>query len=500
MTGLQGDARLSTGSEGLDEVLCGGLPPKRMYLLQGDPGVGKTTLALQFLLAGVRNGDRCLYVTLSETRTELEAVAHSHGWSLESLPIYEMSAGEALGDETADENTLYVPAEVELGERMTALLAEVDRIKPARVVVDSCSELRLLSQSQLRFRRQLLALKERLVRRNCTIVLLDNPLTGGGDPLLQSLVHGVIAMEQLSPLYGAERRRLRVVKLREVAFRGGYHDMVIRKEGVVVFPRLIAAEHPGVPEQAPLSSGISAVDALLGGGLDSGTSVLIMGPAGSGKSALASQYAAATAKRGQSVALFTFDEGKETLLRRAAALGMPLDKHIASGHVRLQQVDPAELSPGEFTGVVRDAVERNGARLVIIDSLNGYLHAMPEEQFLSAQLHELLSYLRQQGVVTLLVMAQHGLLGNNMDSPIDVSYLADTVVLTRYFEAAGRVRKAISIMKKRSGVHEDTIREIMMDARGITVGPALTDFHGVLAGVPEFGGKHTEALLSKADG
>ncbi len=476
---------VATGVAGLDSILCGGLPRNRMYLVQGDPGVGKTTLALEFLIEGARRGERCLYVTLSETQEELQAVARAHGWSLESVAIYEMSAAETLAMRDEEENTLYVPGEVELGERMQLLLAEVDRVRPQRIVLDSCSELRLLSQSPLRFRRQLLALKSDLVRRHCTILLLENPTSVGGDPLLQSLVHGVIAMEQLSPLYGAERRRLRIVKLREVAFRGGYHDMTIRDQGVIVFPRLVAAEHHEPFKYELLSSGVPEFDTLLGGGLDRGTSALFMGPAGSGKSALATQYAVATAERGEQAVLYTFDEGLGTLFARSHALGLELEKYVQSGLIRVQQIDPAELSPGEFTSMVRKEVEQNRTRMVVIDSLNGYVHSMPEEQFLMAQLHELLSYLRQHGVLTIMVVAQHGFLGN-MSAPVDVSYLADTVILSRYFEARGRVRKAISVVKKRSGYHEDAIRELALGKTGVRVGPPLTQFRGILSGVPDF--------------
>lgn len=491
--------RLSTGTPGLDEILFGGLPGKRLYLFQGDPGVGKTTMALRFLLAGAAEGERCLYVTLSETAEELAAVAHGHGWSLDPITVYEMSAASDGSDEHDVENTLYVPAEVELGERISALLTEVDRVKPSRIVLDSCSELRLLAQSPLRFRRQLLALKEHLVRRNCTVILLENPTSVGGDPLLQSLVHGVVAMEQLAPLYGAERRRLRIVKMREMSFRGGYHDMVIRSGGVEVFPRLVAAEHHAPFEPEMVSSAVAELDTLLGGGLDRGTSALFMGPAGSGKSSIATQYAAAAAARGEHVAYFTFDEGLPVFLARASALGVQLREHIDSGRIRVQQVDPAELSPGEFADVVRRSVEEGGARLVVIDSLNGFLQAMPEEHFMTVQLHELLSFLRQRGVLTLLLMAQHGFLGR-MDVPVDVSYLADTVLLTRYFEASGRVRKALSVVKKRSGTHEDTIREFAMSGSGLVVGEPLTGFHGVLTGVPQYEGRESAPLLDPADG
>jgi circadian clock protein KaiC len=487
---------LTTGVTGLDNVLAGGLPRHRAYLLQGDPGAGKTTLALQILLEGQRLGERGLFVTLSESRDELLAVAQSHGWRTDELKIHELSAA-ADGAPEDDENTLYVPAEVELGERMRALLAEVDRVRPARIVIDSCSELRLLAQSPLRFRRQLLALKIELVRRGCTVLLIDNPSSESGNELLQSLVHGVIHMEQLAPLYGAERRRLRVAKLREKTFRGGYHDFTIASSGIVVFPRLVAAEHHDSFERELVSSGLPELDALLGGGPERGTSMLILGPSGSGKSALATQYAYAAVRRDEHVAVFTFDEGMGTLLARSAGIGMDLTESIQNGLLSIQQVDPAELSPGQFVDRVRYAVERADARVVVVDSLNGYLHAMPEEQFLLAQLHELLSYLRQQGVLTIMVVVQHGFFGEPT-APIDVSYLADSVVLTRFFEAVGRVRKALSVVKKRAGRHEDTIREFGLTSEGIHVGPPLIQFRGVLAGIPVYEGTGEIGLLNRS--
>lgn len=489
---------VSTGTPGLDEVLSGGLPSHRLYLLQGDPGVGKTTLALRFLIEGAKRAEPCLYVTLSETDAELRAVADAHGWSLDGICVYEMSAADALQPER-DENTLYAPAEIELGERISALLEVVDRVRPSRVVLDSCSELRLLAQSPLRFRRQLLTLKERLIRRCCTILLLESPSGPSGDPLLQSLVHGVIAMEQVSPVYGAERRRLRVIKMREVAYRGGYHDLVIRTGGVEVFPRLVAAEHHGGYGVEHVSSGIEELDALLGGGLDRGTSALLMGPAGAGKSTLALQYVVAAAERGECAAYFAFDEGMATLLTRARNLGMELDAYIESGRVHVQQIDPAEMSPGEFASHVRRLVEQGSAQIVVIDSLNGFMQAMPEERYLITQLHELLSFLRQKGVLTLLVMAQHGLMGDKVAGPFDVSYLADSVLLTRYFEVSGRVRKALSVLKKRSGRHEDVIREFGITRHGVTVGEPLSHFHGVLTGVPEYTGRDPSPLLAKVD-
>jgi circadian clock protein KaiC len=489
---------VTTGVLGLDFVLGGGLPRNRLYLIQGDPGAGKTTLALHFLLEGERLGERGLYVTLSESEVELNAVAHSHGWSLERIGIYELCAADA-GTHEDEENTLYVPAEVELGERMQMLLAEVDRVRPTRIVIDSCSELRLLAQSPLRFRRQVLALKAELIRRRCTIVLLDNPSGDEGNELLQSLVHGVIHMEQLSPSYGAERRRLRVRKLREVAFRGGYHDFCIKDSGVEVFPRLVAGEHHDEFLPELVSSGLPALDALLGGGPERGTSTLIVGPSGSGKSALAIQYSVAAAKRGEHAAIFTFDEGYGTLRARSAGIGMDLTEFLASRTLSVQQVDPAELSPGQFVDAVRRAVDQDNARVLVIDSLNGYLHAMPEEKFLLAQLHELLSYLRQRGVLCIMVVVQHGFFGDTL-APVDVSYLADSVLLTRYFEVGGRVRKALSVVKKRAGRHEDTIREFALGSSGIIVGPALTQFHGVLTGAPIFDGMQHRNLLEQPDG
>jgi len=387
---------------------------------------------------------------------------------------------------------------VELGERISALLAEVDRVQPSRIVLDSCSELRLLAQSPLRFRRQILTLKEDLVRRNCTVLLLENPTSVGGDPLLQSLVHGVVEMEQRSPLYGAERRRLRVVKMREMAFRGGYHDFVIRRGGVEVFPRLVASEHHTPFERGTVTSGVPALDALLGGGLDRGTSALFVGATGTGKSTIAAQYSLAAARRGENVAYFTFDEGVETLRTRSENLGMSLGPFIDNARIQVKQVDPAELSPGEFASVVRSAVEDRGARLVVIDSLNGFLQAMPEEHFLTVQLHELLSFLRQRGILTLLLMAQHGVLGR-MDVPVDVSYLADTVMMTRYFEASGRVRKALSVVKRRSGGHEDTIREIKLGPGGLEVGEPLSNFRGVLTGVPELRERDSSPTMQHVD-
>ena len=497
MTSRNRNELVTTGIPGLDSVVLGGLPRDRVYLVQGKPGAGKTTLALQMLLEGVHCGERGLYVTLSESREELLAIAESHGWELGELAVHELAKLE-LESHDDDENTLYVPAEVELGERVKQLLEMADKVKPRRVVIDSCSELRLLAQSPLRFRRQLLALKTELIKRGCTVLLLDNPSIEGGNELLQSLVHGVIELEQLSPEYGAERRRLRVTKLREVQFRGGYHDMSIRRSGVVVFPRLIAAEHHRAFAPENVSSGLPALDTVLGGGLERGTSALVIGPSGSGKSILATRYAISAAERGECAAIYSFDEGAGTLFARASGLGMPLEPYVEKKLVGVHQIDPAELSPGEFVDRLRQAVEAEKLNLLVIDSLNGYLQAMPEERFLLVQLHELLSYLRQHGVVTILVVAQAGFFGT-MSSPIDVSYLADTVLLTRFFEAQGRVRKAISVLKKRSGPHEDTIREFTLDSDGVHMGPALEEFRGVLTGVPVYEGPSRNLIGTRRD-
>jgi circadian clock protein KaiC len=495
----EAQSRLGTGCAGLDGILEGGFPANRLYLVEGDPGTGKTTLALQFLLEGARRGEPVLYVTLSETKEELTAVARSHGWSLEGVNLHELVPPEESLKAEA-QYTIFHPSEVELGETTRAVVVEVERIQPRRVVFDSLSEMRLLARDPLRYRRQILALKQFFAGRHSTVLLLDDRTSSDSDLQVQSIAHGVLMLEQLALDYGAERRRLRVSKLRGSSFRGGFHDFTIRTGGVEVFPRLVAAGRRGEFAPEPVASGVAALDALLGGGLDRGTSTLVLGPAGCGKSSLAAHFAAASAARGEPAAAIIFDEGVNTYLSRAAGLGTDLRPQVEAGRLTVQQVDPAELSPGEFAHAVCGAVE-GGARLVIIDSLNGYLQAMPDERFLTAQMHELLTYLNQQGVVTLLVMAQHGFMGA-MSSPVDVSYLADTVVLLRYFEAAGAIRRAISVVKKRTGRHEDTIREMRLSAsRGVEVGEPLKAFRGVLTGVPvlEEGAGRKGALLGGGD-
>ena len=488
-----GTPLVATGVPGLDSILGGGLTANRLYLVEGDPGSGKTTLALQFLFEGARAGERGLYVTLSETKEELDGVARSHGWSLEPLTVCELIASEESLRPDAQPR-MFHPSEVELSETTTAVLGEVAKTNPARVVFDSLSEMRLLAQNSLRYRRQILSLKQFFSGRSCTILLLDDRTSEANDLQLHSLSHGVVSLEHLSPEYGAERRRMRVVKMRGKDFRGGYHDFVIRRGGLDVFPRLVAADHhaPFTPEV--LSSGVPALDRLLGGGIDRGTSALLMGPAGSGKSSIAIQYAVAAAARGERAVVFSFDESTGTMVVRSEGLGMGVKGHIDAGNLIVRQVDPAELSPGEFAHAVRSAVERDKARVVVIDSLNGYLSAMPEERFLTIQLHELLTYLGQQGVVTIMVVAQHGLIGTSMHAPVDTSYLSDVVVLLRYFETEGKILRAISVVKKRSGGHEKTLREFGMGSDGLWLGEPLTQYQGVLTGVPQLtnlnGGPH----------
>ena len=473
------------GIAGLDDVLGGGLPRNRLYLVQGDPGVGKTTLALQFLREGVARGERVLYVTLSETREEIEDVVHSHGWRLEGIDVHEYTPADQLRDQT--QSTVFHPAEIELGETVRSLLEVVERSQPSRVVFDSLSELRLMASEALRYRREILALKQYFAGRKCTVLLLDDLSSQAGDIHLHGIAHGVVLLEQNPVDFGAERRRLRVIKMRGIPFKGGYHDFTIQQGGLEVYPRLVAAEHHQRFIGDFTTSGNAEMDALIGGGLERGTNALFIGAAGVGKSTLALTFAAAAARRGEHAVLFAFDEGRGTINARARAIGLSIDDLVETGTLRIQQIDPSEMAPGEFAYLVRTCVERDKARIVVIDSLNGYLNAMPDQRFLILQMHELLSYLSQMGVVTILVLAQHGLVGP-MESPLDISYLSDGVVLLRYFEAQGRVRRAISVLKKRSGTHEDTIREYQLTSDGIKLGPPLTEFSGILTGSPTYTG------------
>ncbi len=473
-----------SGVSGLDEILGGGFPRDCLYLIEGNPGVGKTTLALQFLLDGLQQGETCLYVTLSETKRELAMVADSHRWNLEALSTIDLSAVErAIGPKGS--TTLFQPAEVELTQLIKLLMEEIQRIKPQRIVLDSLSELRLLAQNPLRYRREVLTLKQRFAALGCTVLLLDDRSAEGSDIQVHSIVHGSVSLSAAPLKYGIFRRSLAVTKMRGVRFREGNHDYIIETGGVRVFSRLVAAEHHIAFEKRLASSANKELDQMIGGGLHFGTSNLLIGPAGSGKSTIATLFAHAAASRGERVSFYVFDETKATLCERASAMHIDMRPHLNSGLISLHQIDPAEISPGQLSHQIRKAVEEGGAQVIVLDSLNGYVTAMPQEEFLHLHLHELLSYLNQRGIMTVMILAQHGLMGP-MGAPIDVSYLADSVILTRFFEAAGSIRKAISIIKKRSGPHEDTVRELEMKDGRICIGPPLTEFQGVLTGVPKF--------------
>ncbi len=480
--------RIQTGIPGLDNILGGGLPKGHLYLVEGDPGTGKTTLALQFLLEGIGNGENVIYVTLSESRRELEQVALSHGWPAESLQIYEMVPPE---DDLSPEAqyTVFHPSEVELADTITAILDQVDAAQPQRVVFDSLSELRMLARDPLKYRRQILALKRHFAGRNCTVLLLDDRTAEGGHDLqLQSIAHGVVMMQSLERDFGIKRRRLEIRKLRGSSYREGFHDYTIETGGIFIYPRLIASEHKPGFERRSVPSGLAELDALFGGGIDTGTSTLFIGPAGCGKSTVALRYAVSSAQRAEKAVIFTFDEARATLIERAKGLGMNPASLLDEGTLEIQQIDPAEVAPGEFVTRVRRLVDEQRLRLLVIDSMNGFLNAMPHEQFLAMQLHELLSYLGRQGVATILTLAQHGFIGT-MQTPVDVSYLADSVLLFRYFEFAGEVRQALSVIKKRSGPHERTIRELTFRPGTVAVGEPLKEFEGVLTGVPSFTGQ-----------
>ena len=490
------EKRLSTGVVGLDDILAGGLPSNHLYLIEGDPGTGKTTVALHFLLEGTRLGERGLYVTLSESKGELVGVAASHGWSLDGITIFEMSAqGEDVQPEA--QYTVFHPAEVELADTVASVLKVVDEVQATRVVFDSLSELRMLARDPLRYRRQILALKRFFTGRNCTVLLLDDRTADKNDLQLQSIAHGVIQMQNQDRDYGVTRRRLEIRKLRGSKYREGYHDYTIETGGVQVFPRLVAAEHHEGTAHQVISSGISGLDALLGGGLAGGTSNLLMGPAGCGKTSVAIRYAYSWARSGNKAAVFSFDETIATLLHRSAGLGMDLASEIKAGGIQIHQVDPAEMGPGEFVHRVRKTIDE-GVRLIVIDSLNGFFYAMAAEHSVMLQVHELVSFLDQMGVTTLVTMAQHGFVGHNVTAPLDVSYVADTVILFRYFEAGGAVRQAISVVKKRTGAHERSIRELSFGNGAVRVGEPLREFEGVLTGVPKYVGGAAD-LAARAD-
>lgn len=484
------DPRISTGTQGLDLVLGGGLTPQRIYLLEGAPGSGKTTLGIQFLREAARLGEPCLYITLSETAEEIAAVVQSHDWSLEGIDLFELAAIEGLNAGGWQQTVLH-PWEMELGATVDLIKETVEKVRPRRVLFDSLSELRLLAQDPLRYRRQVLDLKQYFAGQNITVLLVDDMTDehGGRDAHLHSIAHGVITLERNTTSFGSSRRRLQVQKMRGISFAGGYHDVILERGGIRVFPQLVAAHlHSDFIGEA-ISSGVSELDSLLSGGPRRGTSVLLTGPAGSGKSSIAMRYALAACSRGEMVTFYEFDERIGTLVARAKSMGEEIDEAIGDECLRLVQVDPTEIAPSQFAWMVREEVEKRGVKLLILDSLNGYLASMPDEKQLILQLHELLSYLNQQGVVTLLLNPQHGLVGTMMTGQLDISYVADSVILFRFFEAQGRLRKAISVLKNRSGPHEDAIRELRFDHQGVRIGDPLTDFNGVLTGTPEYIGK-----------
>jgi circadian clock protein KaiC len=476
--------RISTGVPGLDDILGGGLTAERVYLVEGTPGTGKTTLGMQFLLDGAARGEAGLYITLSETADELRAVADSHGWSLDALAIFELASDEAL-DPDAQQSVLH-PAEIELGETARGVMEQVDRIRPARVVFDSLSEMRLLAQNPLRYRRQILALKQFFASRACTVLMLDDK-TSQSDQHLHSIAHGVVCLEQLAKEFGKERRRVTVMKMRGIAFRGGYHDYVLDTGGIRIFPRLVAAEH-GI-EFKPIirSTGSQGLDALLGGGLVSGTNTLFVGPSGVGKTTVVVRCMLSALNRGEKASYYLFDEGLGTFFARAASLGLDLRHHVASGLLTVRHIDPAELAPGQFAQMLRDAVENDGATFIAIDSLNAYLQAMPGEQFLMLQMHELLAYLNLKGVTTALILGEHGLIGE-LIRDVDLSYLSDSTMLLRYFESGGKLRRAITVSKSRMTSHALTIHELLLGSGGIAIGEALEGFEGVLTGLPTYRG------------
>jgi len=484
--------RASTGIAGLDDVLGGGLPANHLYLVEGDPGSGKTTLGLQFLRQGVKDGEKGLYVTLSETASELQTVAASHGWNLEGIELFELLSSEGLGPDL--EQSILHPSEIELGETVHGVISAVERLRPHRVVFDSLSEMRLLAQNPLRYRRQVLALKKFFADHGCTVLLLDDRTSRDDEAQLQSIAHGVVYLEQAVDQYGPERRRLRVMKMRGIKFRGGDHDFVLDTGGLAVFPRLVAAEHRMPQEARVVGTGLPRLDALLGGGLACGSNTLFCGPSGAGKTTTAIACTLAALRRGDRAAYYVFDEGLATLMIRARALGMDLQEYVDSGKLLVMPLDPAEVSPGEFAHMVRHAVEEEGVAVVVIDSLNAYLQAMPGGKHLMLQMHELLTYLNHRSIVTILILGQHGILGETR-SDVDMSYLSDGILLFRFFEARGHLLKAISVVKSRTNLHEQTIREFRLTPRGIEVGDALADFEGVLTGVTAYRGR--QALLGE---
>jgi circadian clock protein KaiC len=490
--------RAKTGVAGLDEILGGGLPENHVYLIEGTPGTGKTTLALQFSIEGLRSGEKVLYIALSETSGELLRIAESHGWNIDDLSLFEITPVEA-SVQPGEEYTIFHSDEVEMTETIKIILSRAEETQASRIVIDSMAELRLLSRDPVRYRRQALALKQHFTRRQVTVLLLDDRTSDRIDRQLHSMVHGVITLERLAREYGKNRRRMEIAKLRGCVYAEGYHDYTIEHGGLIIYPRLQSNHDKRAFTREQISSSISGLDELLGGGLDRGSSTLVLGPSGAGKTTLTIKYAVAAIDRAEPVAVYTFDEGADSLITRGDSLGMNLSENLRKKKITIDQVNPAELSPGDFAHRVKRSVENDKAQVVIIDSLNGYFTAMPQEEFLTLQMHELLNYLNEKGVVTMLILAQQGILGS-LQTSIDLSYLADNIILLRFFEAAGEVRRAVSVVKKRSSKHEQTIRQFTIGPPdGILIGQPLTEFQGVLSGLPSFTGDPA-SLFKKSNG
>ncbi|WP_427914920.1 ATPase domain-containing protein [Ramlibacter sp. MMS24-I3-19] len=490
----EADKRVPTGVPGLDHVLAGGLPAGHLYLVEGASGAGKTTLGLQFLMEGARAGEKVLWCTLAETETQLRSAADSHGWDLRGIEIVNVAESGAAGGLLEPEYSFFAPGDVELSDVIQSIVDVAQRVRPQRVVFDPFSDVKLLARDPLRYRRQLLQLREHFAELGATVLLIqEHGLDSPSDPAGEGVVHGIIALYQHAPDYGKPRRRLRVHKLRGVKYREGFHDIAIETGGIVIYPRLVAGEHAVASDRTEVASGIPELDQMMGGGLDRGSSLLVMGPSGAGKSTLCSQYLEAAALRGEHGVVYLFDETRRAFFSRAEGLHMQVGRLVDSGVLDVVQVDPAEFSPGEFAHKVRRAVEQEDARIIVIDSLNGYLTGMPDEKHLAMHMHELLTYLSLRNVVTVLTLNLHGVIGDQPGAPVDVSYLADAAILIRYFEAAGAVRRAISVVKRRCGPHEVLIREMTISPPGVQFGAALSEFHGVLTGQPSWGGP-TEQL------
>lgn len=496
--------RLSSGIEELDDVLGGGFPAGRLFLIEGPPGSGKTTLALQFLLAGAKKSEKGLYVTFSESEDEVRAVAESHDWTLDGISLQELSTlGGRLKNE--EQYTVFQPADVELSETVQRVIDDVRQVKPMRVVIDSLSEIRLVACDPLRYRRQILALKGILSECNCTVFFLEEHTVENPDLLMQSIAHGVVLLDKTQSEYGSVKRTLQVSKLRAGPSLEGSHDFVIRRGGLQVFRRLIASDSlngkPAKDTGGVLKTNNEELDRLTGGGVHWGTGVVLVGPAGTGKSTVGMQIVSAAAQKGYKTCAFLFDEAKATYIKRARNVDLEISSHLQQGIVEIHQVDPNEQSPGEFAYHLRKKVEDEGVRVVVIDSLNGYLTAMTSERFLLAQLHELLTYLNAHGVLTIMTTAQHGMLNTADTTSFELTYLADLVIQLRYFEAGGNVRKAISVIKNRLSAHETSIREFEITDKGLEIGAPLRQFEGILSGIPKFIGEPESLLQSgkKAD-